>query len=193
MISDFLPFWLPKHKNCKKKWFSLTQALKYPSRQERRESPVHMVDLQTWPSRLEWGKGRKGRNRQKLSFSTKSVCLRKGKKNQQRKQLWTIKKQHINRCKMFLFKWNAHMSAKETNFVFPLRERLQKNQVHHRDKKYPELVVCTLLPQEDNGSRASLNSTCSPCLLLYHHVTEAWGTLSLLPATRLWGGNLLVE
>lgn len=46
---------------------------------EERVTPA-MVDLQTWPSRLEWGKGRKGRNRQKLSLSTKSVCLRKGKK-----------------------------------------------------------------------------------------------------------------
>ena len=99
-------FWFLQYKNWGEKRTLLNQRTEI-WRKERSKPPQHAAGLRTWLCRLAW-------NRHKLSLSSTSLWFTRGNISKK-----TTKKQHINRCKMFLFKWNAHRSAKEVNFMLP--------------------------------------------------------------------------
>lgn len=85
---------------------------------------------------------------------------------------------------MFLFKWNAHTSAKESNCVPTAGKTMEEGgpltTVYHREigvtTEIKTTRTCTLLPQEENGSRArvmALAATSAP-LSLHGWGTEDW-------------------
>lgn len=102
-------FWFLQYKNWGEKELSWTNALKYGGRRGASHPSMQ----------LGWEHGRADWHETVTNCHCPQHLCGLQEETFQRKLRWTIKKQHINRCKMFLFKWNAHRSAKETNFMLP--------------------------------------------------------------------------
>lgn len=102
-------FWFLQYKNWGEKELSWTNALKYGGRRGASHPSMQ----------LGWEHGRADWHETVTNCHCPQHLCGLQEETFQRKLRWTTKKQHINRCKMFLFKWNAHRSAKETNFMLP--------------------------------------------------------------------------